>query len=64
MTKTRNDNNVIDRIDATTQKLELNSHDRSNKIRSIMKSRQDNDLTNRISVISKKCNTELSRSIG
>ena len=45
------------------RKSELNCHDPSDKMWYIMKRRQDNDLTDRTSVISTKYDTELSRPI-
>ena len=41
----------------STLKLELNYHDRSDRMRSIMKSREENHMTDRIGVISKEYNT-------
>ena len=47
----------------STLTSELNNYDRSDKMRSITKSRQDNDITNRISAISVEHDNKLSRLI-
>ena len=64
MKKTIQDNNVIDSTGAATLKSKLNYHDWSDYIRSIMKTRQDNGMTDRKVVIFTEYNIELSRLIG
>ena len=46
-----------------TQKLKLNYHDRLDRMQSIIKSRQDNDVTDNTVVISIKYDIKLSRPI-
>ena len=48
----------------STPKLELNCYDRLDKMRSITKTRRDNNVTDCKGVISVKYDTELSRLIG
>lgn len=45
-------------------KSKLNFHDRLDRIQYMMKNKKNNNLIDLIGVISVKCNTELSRSIG
>lgn len=47
----------------STSKSKLHYHDRLDKMRSILKSRQDNDVTDRIGITFVKCIIELSRPI-
>lgn len=51
MTKNEQDNAMINRLYIVYAKIELKYHDRSNKMDSIMESRQENDMINRIGVI-------------
>ena len=44
-----------------TLKSKLNSYDQSSRLRSIKKTKQDNDVTNHKGVISVEYDTELSR---
>ena len=48
----------------STRKLELNYHDQSDRIQSIMKNSQDNDVTYHTGVISVEYDTNMLRSIG
>ena len=64
MRKTIQDNNVIDSTGTTTLKSELNYHDWSDYMQSIVKTRQDNGVTDCKVVIFMEYNIELSRLIG
>lgn len=51
MTKIEQDNDMINRLYIVYAKIELKCHDRSNRMDSITKSRQENDVIDRIGVI-------------
>ena len=59
MTKSKQGNDMTNRIDVIYAKLELNYHYRFNKVQSITNTRQDNDLTNHKSVAYLKIGIEL-----
>ena len=60
MTKMRQDNNVVNRTGPSMSKMKLNCYDRSDGVLSMIETKQDNDVTNRISVVYTEIRTELS----
>ena len=60
MTKTKHDNDVIERAGVVYIKTVLNCHDLSDQVRFVRKTKQDNDMINRISAVYVKNETKLS----
>ena len=60
MTKTKQDNNVIDYTSAFYAENVLNCHDRLDQEQFLMNTREDNDMNDRTSVFYVENDTELS----
>ena len=54
---------MIDRAVLFMPKIKLSYHDQLNQVQSVMKTGQDNDVTNHIGLFYSKTETELSESI-
>ena len=63
VTKTRQENNVTDRISQFTSKLKLNYRHISNQVRFVMKTKMYNDMTDHIGVIYTENDNKLLRLI-
>lgn len=63
MTKTRQDNNIIDRISLVYSDIEIEHRDLSDWVRFVMNTKQDNDLTDHTSTVYTANETKLSWSI-
>lgn len=57
MTKSKQDNDMVDRTSMVYPKSELNYHDRLKRIWSITKTKQDNDMINSKGVVYDENNT-------
>ena len=60
MIKTKQDNNVTNRIGLVYEKPKLNYQDLSDRVQSVMKTRQDNNITDCTSVVNTENETKLS----
>ena len=60
MTKTKQDNDVIDHTGASTLKMILNYRDRLERVQFFTNTREDNDMIDCTSVVYTKNDTELS----